>query len=91
VTTSGGTGCLPGDITLTPVHGGFMLGRVLPQRGPGPWWEYIKVVADRAAAISEARRLAIAPKTRLWYHEGGDLTRAVPLEGPIDSDAPETR
>jgi len=80
VTKPGGSGCLPGDITLTPVQGGFMLGRVLPHRGPGPWWEYIKVVADRAAAITEARRLAVAWQSRLWFHEGGDLSRAVPLE-----------
>jgi hypothetical protein len=72
--------CRPGDITLTPVHGGFLIGRVLPDKGPGPWWDLIKVVLNREAAIEDGRRLLVPGRTRMWFHEGGDLSRAVPID-----------
>ena len=40
----------PGDITVTLVHSGFLIGRVMPQDGAGPWWEYIRTVADQDEA-----------------------------------------
>jgi hypothetical protein len=54
------------------------------QRDAGPWWEYIKIVRDRAAAIREARLLALSGQARLWFHEGGDLNRAVPVSLDVD-------
>lgn len=80
MTSTNGNSCRPGDITLIPVHGGFLLGRVLPQKGPGPWWEFIRLVPERAQAIQEARRLLLPGRTHLWFHDGGDLTRAVPID-----------
>jgi hypothetical protein len=71
---------VPGDITLTPVHGGYLIGRVLPARGPGPWWEYVKVVADRADAVNEALRLARPGRHRLWFQPGSDLSEAFPID-----------
>ena len=29
---------VPGDLTITRIHTGYMLGRVSEQSGPGPWW-----------------------------------------------------
>ena len=82
-------GCVPGDITVRPIHEGYILGRVVRHEHAGPWWEYIKIVRDRAAAITEARRLALAGRSRLWFHEGGDLSRVVRLSLDLtdDSDA----
>jgi hypothetical protein len=63
--------CQPGDITVTPIRRGFMLGRVLPELGgPGPWWEYIKIVTDRLAALQEARRIAAIAQARAWLSLG---------------------
>jgi hypothetical protein len=71
---------VPGDITLTPVHGGYLIGRVLPARGPGPWWEYVKVVADRAEAVSDALSLARSGRHRLWFQPGVHLSEAMPID-----------
>jgi hypothetical protein len=79
VTAINGHRCTPGDITLMPVRGGFLIGRVLPEKGPGPWWEFIKMVPDRADAIEQAGRL-LSPGGRLWFHERGDLLRAVAIQ-----------
>jgi len=77
---------LPGDITVTPIYSGFMLGRALPERGPGPWWEYIKVVREFDAAVREARALAQAANMFAWFHEGGDVYKPIPFD-----DSPDPR
>jgi hypothetical protein len=64
--------CLPGDITITPIPRGYMIGRALEQIGPGPWWEYIRIVKDLEVALTEARALASAAMVRAWMHEGGE-------------------
>ena len=63
--------CLPGDITITQVHTGWMLGRALKQNGPGPWWEFIAIFPDLGSAVSEARDLARQRGVGTWFHEGG--------------------
>lgn len=77
---------VPGDITLTPVHGGYLIGRVLPAQGPGPWWEYIKVVADRTDAVSEALELVRSGGHRLWFQAGVDLSEALPIDTGGDAE-----
>ena len=76
--------CKPGDITITPVHTGFMIGRALPERGPGPWWEYLKVVVSLNAAVAAARELAAAstPPVRIWFFMGGTTYLPVSMTGP---------
>jgi hypothetical protein len=64
--------CKPGDITVTAIHGGFLIGRVLPKLGLGPWWEYLKTVRDRRTAFLEARLLANARHVRAWVHPSAD-------------------
>jgi hypothetical protein len=61
--------CLPGDIFITPVFSGFLLGRVIPQIGIGPWWTLIKVVAEFDDAVEQARALARAEGVRAWWQE----------------------
>jgi len=64
--------CRPGDITITPIPSGFMIGRALPEIGPGPWWQYIKVVTDYEAALRLALQLAAEDSARAWYHRQND-------------------
>ena len=78
----------PGDITVTPVRTGYLLGRVLPQRGPGPWWEYIGVELDFADAVAHAQRLAARDNVNAWFLEGEDRWRPLPLDDPAPAPAP---
>lgn len=60
--------CKPGDITVTPIPSGFLIGRVLPSHGPGPWWEFIKIVSTPDEAFQLARDLSAAANTKAWLH-----------------------
>jgi len=73
--------CGPGDITVTPIYSGFMIGRTLPHQGPGPWWAYLTIVTDRDEAIQHARWLAEVGQSRAWFHEGGDNYEAIAAKG----------
>jgi hypothetical protein len=64
--------CRPGDITITPVPSGFMIGRALPEIGPGPWWQYVKIVAEYEEAMQLALQLAAEGNARAWYHRQND-------------------
>jgi hypothetical protein len=64
--------CLPGDITITQVFSGWMIGRALEQIGPGPWWAFIRIVPDYDTAVREAAVLARASGVRAWLHKGGE-------------------
>ena len=70
----------PGDILVIPIPDGFMLGRVLPELGPGPWWEYIKIATDQNAALEEARLMAHEAKVRAWLHRDGDEYAPIPVK-----------
>jgi hypothetical protein len=74
----------PGDITVTPLRHGYLLGRVLPQRGPGPWWEYVGIETDVESAMALARHLARLEEVRAWFYDGHDHYSPLPTE---DSDA----
>jgi hypothetical protein len=66
--------CLPGDITVTKIPTGYLLGRALEPRGTGhgPWWEYISIVASYDDALHQARTLARMYDVRAWLHKSGD-------------------
>jgi hypothetical protein len=65
--------CQPGDIIVTPIPGGFMLGRMLPELlSSGLWWEYIRVITEESTALQEARRLAAMTKAHAWLSRGAD-------------------
>jgi hypothetical protein len=65
--------CRPGDITVTPVPSGFMIGRALAETsGPGPWWEYIKLTTSYEEAVAMSRELAAETRTRAWFHLHGE-------------------
>lgn len=67
----------PGDIVVTQIHSGFLIGRAMPREGPGPWWQYIQTVADRDQAFASARDLAAASGGRAWFHQEGDDYRQI--------------
>ncbi len=62
--------CLPGDITVSKVYSGFLIGRAIERKGPGPWWEYIATVASFRQASLRAHKLAKADGVRAWLHVG---------------------
>jgi len=70
--------CLPGDITVTKIPTGFLLGRAIPHKGPGPWWEYVTIVVSFRQASIQAHRLARAAKVRAWMHTKGDMYEPLP-------------
>ena len=67
--------CLPGDITVTEVHRGYLIGRALEQMGPGPWWEYVAVVAKLEDALRLAQTIASDAGVRAWFQKNGDFER----------------
>jgi hypothetical protein len=67
----------PGDITVTLVHSGFLIGRAMPEDGPGPWWQYIQTVATQEEAFVIARELAARTGARAWLHLHGDHYREI--------------
>ena len=71
--------CLPGDITVTRVHTGYLLGRALKPLGPGagPWWEFIATVATFDDAIHHATTLARQEDACAWLHIRDDEYRRV--------------
>jgi len=66
-----------GDIVVTQIHSGFLIGRVMPEDGPGPWWQYLRTIADQEQAFAVARELAAAAGTRAWSHLQGDHYRQI--------------
>ena len=66
------TCCQAGDITVTPLPSGYLIGRALDQLGPGDWWEYIAIVTNRADAIDHALRLATEVGVKAWWHMRAD-------------------
>ena len=82
---------LPGDITVTPLRHGYLIGRVLPQRGPGPWWEYVGIETDVEGAIELARHLARRDNVRAWLFDGCDRYEQLPLDQPHPALEPEPR
>jgi hypothetical protein len=59
--------CAPGDITVSLVHSGFLIGRVMPPIGVGPWWQYIRVVLSRQEAFDIAKELAAHYRGKAWF------------------------
>ena len=80
----------PGDITVTPVRSGYLLGRVVPQRGPGPWWEYVGIEAEIEDAIAVARRLASRDMAKAWLFDGYERYDPLPLEESQPAPVPES-
>jgi hypothetical protein len=75
--------CLPGDITITKVDRGYMLGRAIREYGHGAWWEYVTVVKTYGGAVRQARELAQATQARVWLHEDRQYTR-IPDGQPVE-------
>jgi hypothetical protein len=65
--------CLPGDITVTKVPTGYLVGRALERGvGVGPWWQYVATLASFGDAAAVAHALAKQAGTRAWLHKSGD-------------------
>ena len=70
--------CLPGDITVTKIPTGFLIGRAMKRQGPGPWWEYIGTVVSFRQASLQAHKLAKAAGVQAWIHQGGEEYEPLP-------------
>ena len=70
--------CQPGDITVTQIHRGYLLGRVLDHEGPGPWWSYVLIAPTRESAFQEARTLAARAGVNAWLQVNGDGYEPLP-------------
>lgn len=75
--TDFGEDVAPGDVVVTLIHSGYLIGRALPQDGPGPWWQYVRTIADQDEALKVARELAAASNARAWIHLQGDHYRQI--------------
>jgi hypothetical protein len=64
--------CLPGDITITRIPTGYLIGRAAERKGPGPWWQYVATVATFEEAARHACTLANLAGVKAWVHKGGD-------------------
>jgi hypothetical protein len=64
--------CVPGDITVTKIPTGYLLGRALQQSGPGPRWESVAILSTYEDAIRQALAMAAATDHSAWLHKGGD-------------------
>jgi hypothetical protein len=64
--------CQPGDITVTKIPTGYLVGRALEQRGPGPWWSYILITKTLEEATRQAKTLAASDGVNVWLHKSGD-------------------
>jgi len=64
--------CVPGDITVMKISSGFLVGRALARKGPGPWWEYIRIAVSFRQATLLAYKLAKAAGVRAWEHVRGE-------------------
>ena len=69
--------CVPGDVTVTKIPAGFLIGRALEREGRGPWWEYIGTVVSFRQAVLRGHKLANKAGVHAWLHVSG--TRYEPL------------
>jgi hypothetical protein len=70
--------CAPGDITVAKIYTGFLIGRAVERKGPGPWWEYVSTVRSFRQATLRAHKLAKAAPVRAWFHLGGEAYELLP-------------
>lgn len=57
---------------MTKIYTGYLIGRVIPQIGPGPWWEYIAIVRTFGDAAHHALTIAQQDGVRAWLHKSAD-------------------
>jgi hypothetical protein len=79
--------CEPGDITVTKIYTGYLVGRALAHgSGPGPWWHYVATVVSFEDACYLAHSLADAGGVRAWLHRRGDEYQPLPRPGEPEPD-----
>jgi hypothetical protein len=64
--------CLPGDLIVTQASSGFLIARVIPKVGLGPWWTHVTLVNEHDEAVEKARTMALAEGVRAWFQRQGD-------------------
>ena len=74
----------PGDITISQTPRGWMIRRLLPMEGRGPWWEYLDVVKELPEAVRRGRALARHSATKLWFYNGAGQYDAIPVDNEAD-------
>ena len=80
MSNSNGERFRPGDITISQTQRGWMIRRVLPMDGRGPWWEYLDVVRELPEAVRRGRALAQRSAARLWFYDGAGRYDAIPVD-----------
>ena len=66
------TCCQPGDITVSKIHSGYLIGRALAPIGPGPWWTFLAVVRTFREAVHHALTIARHDDVRAWLQLRAD-------------------
>jgi hypothetical protein len=64
--------CKPGDITVAPINGGFLIGRIVSGNNGeenGPSWEYLQVIDALPDALEVARHKARTAQSNAWFQE----------------------
>jgi len=73
-----------GDIIVSPIPGGYLVGRLRARTPPdeGIAWEYIRTEPDLQAAIRFARQVAERASVGAWVSEGETEFQKIPLGSP---------
>jgi hypothetical protein len=79
-----------GDIIVSPIPGGFLIGRLRARTPPdeGWTWEYIRAESDLPAAMKFARQVAERAGVSSWTCDGGVEFRKI--AGPPYAGGPLT-
>ena len=72
--------CEPGDVILTKVYSGWLLGHALEAIGPGPWWSYIAIVKDFDTALHQGRTIARNNSVALWFERDAETFIPIALD-----------
>ena len=73
------TRCLAGDIILSQVYHGWMVGAMLTHGGAGIQSSLIAIFHDFKSALCDAQELARQKGVLAWRHESGTTYRRIPL------------
>ena len=64
--------CQPGDITVSKIHIGYLVGRCVTYDGPGPWCAYVALLETYEDAAFMGRQMARKHGQQVWLRVYGD-------------------
>lgn len=62
----------PGDLIVSQVLSGFVLGRVVQKPGSAPRWSFVASAGDYDDAVEQARTIALAKGAHAWLQRRGE-------------------